>query len=906
MRLATLFLFLWGLLAVPAALAQTPGTCQTGTAEADLNLADVQARLFNTGSLFFGNTTVSGDGYIAPKGSGRAPMFAAGIWVGGRIDDSLRVAAATYNDFEFWPGPLEPGATLPDDDCSAFDRIYVVDAFDLQRYDETGTASDDLAAWPVDLGAPVVDGDGVEGNYNLEGGDRPEIYGHQTAFWVMNDVGNAHTNSLTAPIGLEVRVTAFASAESVLDRHTFYRYEVINRNSQPFEAARFGFFADPDLGDPADDYVGSDSTRSMAFVYNADNDDVGGLGGGYGMNPPAFGYDLLSGAAGAMYFTNTAGGPTSDPNNAEQIYNYLRALWGDGTPVTEGGDGYMTSGPVTTWAFPGDPVTEQFWSEVNIGGTGDENDPGDRRNLLVSEAFTLAPGESRTFDLALLFAQGANNLDSVSELRDASDAVQFRYDAGTLFAPGFTPPEPGGLATPELVSPADGAFFDDEAVLEWSAVPGAESYRIEVATNADFSDRQVFYSADLSLTFEGVSNAVIDYFWHVQAVADGLATSEFSDSRSFRFYRYESDDFGRGTGIIETAYPGADVCEDSDDPGCSEGYPGNTVWLDPNSTSDYVLTTPENDFGDLFRYLDVAVPDDYEIRFTEACATPGACLGVYASALPGGSDLITSVPFELWNVGRLAEDVPEDDVRMIPMLRALEGAAPTAAWADVFPGSQVVLVGDDAPTLPVTQRVIGVMPDRPNGYDLFEAAANGFGGPGATYDPATDGDEQVDINPADGRDCRSQDFYADFCYRGGNNRFVAPIGGLEGLVLADLAGDGTTPPAGTVIRFDSNDILFVDAEGEAPTAPQAFRLGSAFPNPFAATATVPFEVERAGAIRLSVFDVLGRQVAVLVDGDVAAGPHRATFDGSRLATGVYLVVLEADGQRQASKVLVVR
>ena len=39
---------------------------------------------------------------------------------------------------------------------------------------------------------------------------------------------------------------------------------------------------------------------------------------------------------------------------------------------------------------------------------------------------------------------------------------------------------------------------------------------------------------------------------------------------------------------------------------------------------------------------------------------------------------------------------------------------------------------------------------------------------------------------------------------------------------------------------------------------------------------------------------------------LAAGPHRAALDGSRLAAGVYLVVLEADGRRQASKVLVVR
>ncbi|MEP0546724.1 MAG: T9SS type A sorting domain-containing protein [Rhodothermales bacterium] len=903
MRLfATLFLLLF---ALPLA-AQTPADCALGTASANLNIADVDARLFNTGSLFFGNGTFSGEGYIAPKGSGKSPIFAAGIWIGGTIGGDLRIAGATYDDFEFWPGPLDEGGSLPDEDCSSFDRIWLIDAFDLSLYEATGEATGDLLHWPVALGAPVIDGDGVEGNYNLEGGDRPEIYGHQTAFWVMNDVGNEHTNSLTEPIGVEVRVTAFASLDAELEQQTIYRYEVVNRNDQPFEAARFGLFVDADLGDPADDYVGSDSTRGMAFVYNADNDDRGGLGGGYGTMPPAAGFDLLTGTGISMYIAKCTGCPTSDPTNGPEIYNYLRAMWRDGTPLTEGGDGYMTDGPVTQWAFPGDPVTEQFWSEVNIDGTGADNAPGDRRHIIASEAFALAPGERRTFDIAILFAQGADNLDSVTALKAVSDAVQARYNGGTLFASGSAAPPPGGLATPDLLAPADGAFIVGGAVLSWTAVPGAEGYRLDVATDPAFSNGNTRF---VSGTTAGVSpppNEVTTYYWRVQATA-GLEHSFRSSARSFQTYRFEADDYGRGTGLIETAYPGAEVCADASDPGCAAGYPGNTVWLDPNSTGDYVLTNPGNSRVDLFRDLFVSTPDDFEIRFTETCATPGACLGIYASVLPFTPDnLIVSVPFELWNVGRLAEDVPDDDVRMIPLLRPLDGTEPAAEWADTFPAEQDVIARGDTLVLPVTQRVIGVMPDRPNGYALFEAAANGFGGAGSTYDPENDGDEQIDNYPGNGQPCLSQRFYADFCYRGGSGRFVGPIGGLEGIVFADLAGDGTTPPAGTVIRFDSNEPLFVDAEDDAPTAPQAFTLGAAFPNPFSRATTIPFEVERPGPVRLSVFDVLGRRVTTLVDGDVAAGSHRATLDGSHLATGVYFVVLEADRQRQATKVLLVR
>jgi len=901
MRLATLLLLLF---AVPA-LAQTPGNCQLGTAEADLDIADTRARVFTTGSLFFGNTTVAGDGYITPKFSGNSPIFASGIWIGGLVGSDLRVAGSTYDRFEFWPGPLNEGAMLPDpEDCSAFDRIWTVSVLDVERYDDEGIASVDLAEWPVDLGAPIIDGDGVAGNYNLEGGDRPEVLGHQTAFWVMNDVGNEHQNNETLPIGLEVRVTAFSTAEDPFRQHTFYRYEVVNRNTQPIEDTRFGLFVDPDLGDAADDYVGSDSTRDMAFVYNANNDDAV-----YGTPPPAVGYDFLSGAGVMGYFGGGPGTPTDDPANAQEYYNYLRGLWRDGMPLVTGGNGYPPQPPpggdVTTWAFSGDPVTEQFWSEVNFDGDGNNNSPGDRRNIISSEAFTLAPGESRTFDLAILFARGEDNLDSITELRTASDAVQARYDAGALFAPSPVPlPPPGSLPTPELLAPTDGATIVDEpATLNWSGVSGAEGYRVEVDTDPDFTDPAVYYTDTPELTFAGSSaNEVFDYSWRVQAGA-GIDVSEYSDARSFTLYSYGFDGFGSGAGIVEVAFPDADVCPDEGDPGCPE-YDGNTVWLSPNSTDDYVLTNEDNDLGDLLQSAssEVIDGDDFEIRFTEACAEPGACLAVYGSAIPGGNDFIASVPFELWNAG--SEEDPDDDVRMIPFLRETE--IQTAQWADTFPASQDVVVGSNVLVLPVTQRVLGLMPDRPSGYDLFEAAANGFGGPGATYDPEADGDTQVDIL-SNGQECRRQQYYVDFCYRDASTLAVVPLGGLNGFVLADLADDGTTPPAGTTIRFDAPERLLVSSEDDTPVAqPQALTLDAAYPNPFRTSTTVSYQLDAPADVRLAVYDVLGRRVAMLAEGRTPAGDHRATFEAQGLASGVYLVVLEADGQRASRKVMVVR
>src|SRR5690606_22838985 len=320
---------------------------------------------------------------------------------------------------EFWPGPLNEDGTLPDpDDCSDFDRIWVVSAEDIAVYEQTGVATPDLAEWPVHLGAEVVDGDGFPNNYDLERGDRPRLYGSQTAFWVMNDVGNIHRKTLTDPIGLEVQVTAFSvvSGDDAFDQATFYRYRLINRNALPFEDARFGLFQDPDLGDATDDYVGVDTTRHLAFVYNARNTDAV-----YGI-PPAFGVDFLDGLGASMFFVS-AGGPTSDPAHGEDMYSYLQALWKDGTPITEGGYGYQSGGDTTTFAYAGDPVTGAFWSERNIDGNGTPNPGGDRRSISSSPAFRLDTGKAKDFWLAMVFGQGEDHLDSITELRAASDAV---------------------------------------------------------------------------------------------------------------------------------------------------------------------------------------------------------------------------------------------------------------------------------------------------------------------------------------------------------------------------------------------------------------------------------------------------------------------------------------------------
>ncbi|NBC18202.1 MAG: hypothetical protein GVY18_12900, partial [Bacteroidetes bacterium] len=218
--------------AVQAAIAAAKGTCETGSFFQDLDVNNVRARATTTGSLFYGPGGSAQ--YEVPNGSGLASIFASGIWIGGQVDGELRMAAATYAqfgaDYEFFPGPLNDDGTPPNpDDCSDFDRIWKVSRADVEAFERGEEPTQDLQEWPFELGAGVIDGDGNPNNYNLAGGDRPEVLGDQTLFWVMNDAAGPHLTTLTPPMGLEARVTAFAfNTADALNNTTFYKYEFVH------------------------------------------------------------------------------------------------------------------------------------------------------------------------------------------------------------------------------------------------------------------------------------------------------------------------------------------------------------------------------------------------------------------------------------------------------------------------------------------------------------------------------------------------------------------------------------------------------------------------------------------------------------------------------------------------------
>ena len=90
--------------------------------------------------------------------------------------------------------------------------------------------------------------------------------------------------------------------------------------------------------------------------------------------------------------------------------------------------------------------------------------------------------------------------------------------------------------------------------------------------------------------------------------------------------------------------------------------------------------------------------------------------------------------------------------------------------------------------------------------------------------------------------------------------------------------------------------------------PEKFELYQNYPNPFNPTTTISYQLSANSKVSLKIYDILGREIFTLADGEQQAGYHQEVFDASRLASGVYIyriVYASATGTRQyAQKTMV--
>ena len=468
------------------------------------------------------NPLTGSSGVTFPRGTDQV-IFQDGLIWGGRVYDGdaqiIRVGGQTY-DIGTVPGAIGPQPALglaqgeAEDEEDPSVRIYRVrrdylsgsdedfrrDIAELLAIDESKVTADDIAAlraqyvknwdeWPVEKGAPYFDRDG-NGSYDPTVDEPafrdancvtdPDACGSnadQIAWLVINDLDVGAVSNLygAKPIGLETQVTMWAYAQTgPLGDLIFKKFRVIYKgtatspDTSRIEDMYFAQWSDPDLGDAGDDFAGCDTELSLGYAYNGAREDSHYRG--FGMAPPASGYDFLQGPIVRAYQVDdlgetivddagnpvvdetvtanfnfeklagwknlpmtafvyfAAGGAISDPELHEyqgslQWFNLLRGFQPNAevdnpTPYTD-----PTTGEPTKFTLYGDPNRGTGWVD------GVPLPFGDRRIVLATGPITMAVGDTQEVVVGILGGSSASRLASVSKLKFTDKFVQETFDS---------------------------------------------------------------------------------------------------------------------------------------------------------------------------------------------------------------------------------------------------------------------------------------------------------------------------------------------------------------------------------------------------------------------------------------------------------------------------------------------
>jgi len=142
-----------------------------------------------------------------------------------------------------------------------------------------------------------------------------------------------------------------------------------------------------------------------------------------------------------------------------------------------------------------------------------------------------------------------------------------------------------------------------------------------------------------------------------------------------------------------------------------------------------------------------------------------------------------------------------------------------------------------------------------------------------------------------------------------------PVGTLYGLYGINLVTIGKVWGEPTVVGPTGIENLVgiamrcdaasLEAESSSEL-PREIRLLQNFPNPFNPTTVIRFELPEAGTVRLSVYDLLGRELALILNERKTPGFHSVEFDGSALASGVYFYRLTTGSFVQSRRMMLVK
>lgn len=473
----------------------------------NIDLNNIKARV-NT-DLLFNNKKEGKSSFECPKGSNHHSIYAANLWIAGEgINGDKYGYYPTYGELgvlgvyrSISSGPVRDSMYGFGYD-EKWARVWKVNQSDIDHhllnYSNIGyNPIEVIANWPAHGDttngeayylAPFVDVD-MDGIYNPLNGDYPKIKGQQAIYFINNSMQSWYGDGSDIPMGLEIHGMAYVygcPSDSAINNTIFLNYKLYNRSSRNYQNIYTGFWADIDIGNSNDDFIGCDVPRGAFYGYNGDVNDEDANGVlGYGVFPAAQSVVFLKGPqknndgmdnpltnnipdalssdgipyAGlgvgygdgivdneylgmehfVYYNIGSQVNGNGDPFNVLDVYNYLQGKWTNGNNIVWGGDGnpistgtgndakYMFPGNTDPlfWGTTGIPQTPATWNEASVGNT-----PGDRRGVGSTGSFNLNSGDYEEIDLALVFGrdyQNSGTIAGITVMQERIDSIRSYY-----------------------------------------------------------------------------------------------------------------------------------------------------------------------------------------------------------------------------------------------------------------------------------------------------------------------------------------------------------------------------------------------------------------------------------------------------------------------------------------------
>ena len=343
----------------------------------------------------------------------------------------------------------------------------------------------------------------ISGNYDEPGvaGADPGSPADQVIWNVYNDLDGSQSVRFTGsqPTGVEIQKTVWGyKRNDAMGNIYFNRYRMINKGGVDIGGGVKGSYwldslyvcqwSDIDLGTSGDDLVACDSTMSLAYTYNGSPVDL--TFARFNLPPPCSGYDFLAGPTvpspgdSAFYNFRYVNGKKNRPMSSFVYFSGGSTYSDPFGPTDSRGSGYSSCAfqwyamlrgyapagifgndlsryavppnvdPNTKYMMSGDPVAGRGFLDGQ--GTNYSFIPGDRRMLLNSGPFTLAPGDTQEVYVGFVVGLGADRLSSISVMKFNDQFVQNTFDA--LFRVPKPPPAPK-LSIAEL---------DQKVIIDWA------------------------------------------------------------------------------------------------------------------------------------------------------------------------------------------------------------------------------------------------------------------------------------------------------------------------------------------------------------------------------------------------------------------------------------------------------